>query len=206
MADAFHQVAVGGDDPGAVVDQGFAEARRQHPLGQRHADRGGDALAERAGGGLDPGVLAVFRVAGGGGVELPEFLEVLDAHAGLAGQVQQGIEQHGAVAGGQHEAVPVRPAGIGRVVLQEAGEEDGRDIGHAHRHAGVAGLRLFDRIDREGADGVGHAALLRRGTSEQEGLGDLGRGRLRARLGIGFGASQGGMDLVRGGASRAPTL
>ena len=36
-----------------------AEARGQQPLGHRHADRVGDALAERAGGGLDARVLAV---------------------------------------------------------------------------------------------------------------------------------------------------
>ena len=42
------------------------------PLGQRHADRGGDALAERAGGGLDARMLAEFRVAGGRRVQLAE--------------------------------------------------------------------------------------------------------------------------------------
>ena len=65
VADALHQVAVGGDHPGAVIDQRAAEPRRQQPLGQRHADGGGDALAERAGGGLDARVLAVFGMAGG---------------------------------------------------------------------------------------------------------------------------------------------
>ena len=35
------------------------------PLGQRHADRGGQPLAERPGGGLDARMLAVFGMAGG---------------------------------------------------------------------------------------------------------------------------------------------
>ena len=79
VADALHQVAVRGDHPGAVIHQRLAEPGRQHALGQRHADRGGEALAERAGGGLDRRVLAVFRMAGGGRVKLAKALDVLDA-------------------------------------------------------------------------------------------------------------------------------
>ena len=52
---------------GVVVDQIVAEAGVQDALGHRHADGVGDALAERAGGGLDAGGVAVFRVAGGRG-------------------------------------------------------------------------------------------------------------------------------------------
>ena len=64
MADAFHQAAVAGDDIGVVVHQRVAEAGIQHPLGQRHADRVRQALAERAGGGLDARRMAIFRMAG----------------------------------------------------------------------------------------------------------------------------------------------
>ena len=53
LRDAFHQVAVGGEHIGVMVDDLLAELGGQHLLRQRHADRGGDALAERAGGGLD---------------------------------------------------------------------------------------------------------------------------------------------------------
>uniref|UniRef100_A0A0N5A0Q4 Transcriptional regulator n=1 Tax=Parastrongyloides trichosuri TaxID=131310 RepID=A0A0N5A0Q4_PARTI len=47
---AFHQAAVAGDDPGAVVDQILAEARGQMPLRQGEADGVGQTLAQRAGG------------------------------------------------------------------------------------------------------------------------------------------------------------
>ena len=53
LADAFHQIAVGGEHIGVVIDELVAELRGQMPLGDRHADRVGEALAERAGGGLD---------------------------------------------------------------------------------------------------------------------------------------------------------
>ena len=156
VADALHHVAVGGDHPGAVIHQRAAEPRRQQPLGERHADRGGDALAERAGGGLDRRVLAVFGMAGGGGVELAEALDLLDPHAVVAGEVEQRVQQHRAVAGGQHEPVAVRPARVGGIELVEAGPQRGGDIGHAHRHAGMAGFRRLHRVDRQRADGVGH--------------------------------------------------
>ena len=53
LADAFHQVAVGGEHVGAVIDDLAAEHGGEMPLGDRHADRVGEALAERPGRGLD---------------------------------------------------------------------------------------------------------------------------------------------------------
>jgi hypothetical protein len=81
----------------------------QLALGDRHADGIGNALAERAGGGLDAGGMTVFRMAGGLRAELAELLQVVDGHVRVAGQIQQRIEQHRAMAGRQHEAVAVRP-------------------------------------------------------------------------------------------------
>lgn len=186
VADALLQVAVRGDHPGAVIHQALAEARRQVPLGDRHADRRGDALAERARGGLDPRMLAELGMAGGGGVQLAEAPELLDPHARMPGQVQQGVEQHRAVPSAEHEAVAVRPARIGGVVFQELREQHRGDIRHAHRHAGMARLRRLDRIDGQRADGVGHAPLLARGVAGEEGgLRRLGGGRAgRPRVGF----------------------
>ena len=52
----FHQAAVADEDIGAVVDHGVRQSRlnsaRQQLLGQRHADRVGQALAQRTGGGF----------------------------------------------------------------------------------------------------------------------------------------------------------
>ena len=49
--------------------------------------------------------------------------------------------------------------GSAGVELQMPREQRGRGIGHAHRHAGVAAVRGLDRIHREGADGIGEAAV-----------------------------------------------
>ena len=61
-----------------------------HALGERHADGGGDALAERAGGRLDPRRMAVFGMAGGHGAELAEVLRARRwSIARIAGEMEQ---------------------------------------------------------------------------------------------------------------------
>ena len=72
MVETFHQIAVAGDHEGAVVDQVFAIECVQMPLGDRHPDRHRDALAERAGGRLDPRQLEILRMARARAAELPE--------------------------------------------------------------------------------------------------------------------------------------
>ncbi len=156
VADAFHQAAVAGDDPCAVVHQIVAITRVQMTLGHGHAHRGGDALAQGAGGRLDARRVAVFRVARRGRAPLAEILDLLHRHGLEAGQMQQGIDQHRAVARRQHEAVAVRPVGRGGVVFEELGPQHGGHVGHAHGHALVAGLGLVHGIHGKNADGVGH--------------------------------------------------
>ncbi len=151
LADAFHQAAVAGDDVGVMVHHLGAETRRHRGLGHREADAVGDALAQRAGGGLDARGMAVFRVPGGLRAELAEVLQLVERHVRVAGQVQQPVEQHRAVSGREDEAVAVGPVGVGRVEFQVFLEQHGGDVGHAHRHAGVAGVRGLDRVDGQHA-------------------------------------------------------
>ena len=159
VADAFHQAAVAGDDVGVVVDDVVAEPRVQQTLRQRHADGVGEALAERTGRRLDAGGVPVLGMAGRLGAELAEALQLIHFHARIAGEIEQRIEQHRAVAGRQHEAVAVRPVGIGGVEAHRLAEQHSGDIRHAHRHAGVAGLGRLHRIHGKGADGVGHVVM-----------------------------------------------
>ena len=121
---------------GAPNKQGTA-ATHGAPLGERHADAVRQTLAERAGGGLDARRVAIFRVASGVRAELAEMAQLLHVHAGVAGQAEQAIEQHGAMPGGQHEAVAVRPVRVGGIEPEEVAEQHGGDISHAHRHARV---------------------------------------------------------------------
>src|SRR5882757_1120680 len=68
------------------------------------------------------------------------------------------------MAGRQHEAVAVGPDRIGRIEFEKAREQHGGDIGHAHRHARMAGPGLFDGVDRQKADRVGHIGMRDVGT------------------------------------------
>ncbi len=52
----------------------------------------------------------------------------------------------------QDEAVAIRPVRRGGVELQMPGEKHGRDIGHAHRHPGMAGIGGLNRIHGQRAD------------------------------------------------------
>ena len=73
----------------------------------------------------------------------------------VAGEVQQRVNQHGAVTVGQHEAIAVGPVWISRVVLQVIIPQHFSDIGHTHRGTRVATIRFLYRIHTEGANGIG---------------------------------------------------
>ena len=157
---ALHQVAVGDEHEGVMVDDLLAELGGEHLLRERHADGSGNSLAERAGGGLDALGVEVLGMSRRQRSELAEMLELVQRHVGIAGQVQQRIEQHRAVAGREHEAVAIRPGRIGGVEFQKLREQDGRDVGGAHRQAGVAGLCLFHGVHRKATDRIGHTGVI----------------------------------------------
>ena len=139
------------------------EAPRQQFLGQRHAHAVGQPLAQRAGGGLHAGRFAVFRMPGRGRMQLAEILQIFQGER-IAGQVQDRIEQHRAVAVGDHETVAVEPVRVGGVVAVKIVEQDFGNIGHAHRHAGVAGVGALNGVHGKGADGVGELAAVGHGS------------------------------------------
>ena len=93
-------------------------------------------------------------MAGGLGMELAEMLQFLDRQV-VAGEVQEAVEQHRAVAVGQHEAVASGPFRIGGVVAEMMAPQDLGDVGHAHRHTGVAGVCLLDGVHRQKPQRVG---------------------------------------------------
>ena len=159
LTDALHQVAVGREHVGRVIDDVIAEHCREMALCNRHPHRIGNSLAERTGRGLDAWRVAVFRMTGCQRTKLTEVLEFFDRDLLVADEMQQRVEQHRAVAGREHEAVAVRPGGIGRIEFQEARKQHGRDVGRAHRQAGMAGLCLLDRIHRERPDSVRHRGV-----------------------------------------------
>ena len=80
--------------------------------------------------------------------------------------VQQRVDQHAAVAGGQHEAVAVEPLGVLGVVLEELVPQGVAHRGTTHGQAGVPALGLVDRINRQEADAVDAESVERSGSSD----------------------------------------
>jgi hypothetical protein len=89
----------------------------------------------------------------GAAAKLAEALDFLQGQV-VAAQVEQAIEQHRAVPGGQDEAVAAEPAGVGRIVAHEAGEQQVAERGGAHRHPGMPRVGFLHRVDRQYADRV----------------------------------------------------
>jgi len=140
VRDAFHQAAVAAEEIGVVVDDGRVraiEVRREEALRERHPDRIRDALAERPRGRLDADVDLALGMARAARAELAKMLDLVDPEL-VAREIRNGIEQHRAVAVREHEPVAVVPMRLGRREAQVIAPENLGDVGHAHRHAGVA--------------------------------------------------------------------
>ena len=67
-----------------------------------------EALSERAGSHFDSDGVAAFRMAGSFAAPLTETLEFIKRKI-VTGEMQQAVEQHGAMAGGEHETVTIKP-------------------------------------------------------------------------------------------------
>src|SRR5688572_1017574 len=91
---ALHQVAVGGEHEGEMIDNLFAEFGGEMALRDRHADRVGESLAKRAGRGLDARGDEVFRVSRSERADLAEALELVERQRLVAEQVQRSVDQH----------------------------------------------------------------------------------------------------------------
>ena len=156
LPDALLQAAVADQSVGVMIDDLRPEPLAQESLGDRHPGRVGDALPEQARGHLDAAARVIFGMALAVRPEHPEPLDLLDAHLLVAGQVEQRIDQHRAVAGRLHEAVAVEPQRVLRIELEMVPEQRRRDVGRAERRAGVALARALDRVHGQEADCVGH--------------------------------------------------
>ena len=154
---AFHQATIADKYISIVIDDDvvFAiELRGEYFFGDGHADGVGEALAQWAGGGLDARCVAVLRMSRGHGVQLPEIFDFLHGQR-IAGQVQQRVEQHRAVAVGQHEAIPVGPLWVAGIVTQEVVPQDLCDVRHSHGHARMPGLGTLNGVHAQRPNGIG---------------------------------------------------
>jgi hypothetical protein len=136
-------------------------ASGEHLLGDRHADRVADALAERAGGDLDARGLPLaveLGVPRGLGSPLPELLEVLHREV-VAREVQRRVLEDAGMTGREHEAVAAGPGRIGGIVAHALAVEHVADGRERHRRAGMSGIGLLHRVHGEAANRVDRECL-----------------------------------------------
>ncbi|OIQ81641.1 hypothetical protein GALL_365960 [mine drainage metagenome] len=151
LADPLHEAAVADQRVGAVIGD-LRKPRGLHALGERHAHGHRQALSERSGGGLHPVGVAELGVTRGPRAELAEAAQLVDRQV-VAEGVQQPVEERRAVPRAQHEPVTVRPARVGRVVAQVAGEQHPGHRRSTHRQPRVSGLRRLDHVGGEEPQG-----------------------------------------------------
>ena len=92
-------------------------------------------------------------VTGRAALPLPELLEVFQRQP-VAGEEEHGVLEDAGMAGGQHEAIPVRPVGIGGVVAHDARPQDMGQRRQGHGRARVTGVRLLRGVHRQTTNDV----------------------------------------------------
>ncbi len=102
----------------------------------------------------------------------------------VTSEVQQRVQEHRTVTIRQHESVAVGPVRVGRIVRKHAAPQGYCDIGHAHWHARVPGVRLLNRVHCQGADSPRHAHGKRRGVAARD-LRNIRSGRNARRTDVG---------------------
>src|SRR5271166_1449500 len=123
----------------------LAELGSKPALGNRHAYRIATSLAERAGSGFRSWDETKFRMARCLRTPLPKLLDIVKRKI-VAGQVQQGVEQHACVTVRENEAIAAGPMRIPRIVAQIAIPQCECQWGKRHRGSRMSAIRLLHRI------------------------------------------------------------
>ena len=144
-----------------MIHQLAAVLRALDLFGHGKAHSVGDALTKRAGGGFHGVDQEVFRVARGERAHLAEVLHLLKRDLFVTHEIEQGVDQHGAVASRQDETVAVGPVWRGNVKLHVLFKQHCRHIRHAHRHARVTGVCSGNRIQCQSTNGGGFHPMFR---------------------------------------------
>ena len=99
--------------------------------------------------------MAVLRVARGHAAPLTEILEFLQREI-VAGQVEQGIEEHRTVAGAEDKPVAVGPVGVSRTETQVSAPERQRGSCHAHWQARMSRIGGLHSVQGQHSNSVDH--------------------------------------------------
>ena len=147
VADALLKVAVAAEDPRAV-------ARLRLLRRQREADAHRNALAERTRRHLDARHQAALGMPGAAAAPLAEGLELVHRKPADASEVEERVDERGGVSAREDETVAIRPGDILRINPEMVQPEDGRQVRHAHRRAGMPRIGLFNHVRAQAANRI----------------------------------------------------
>ena len=165
----LHQAAIAADGVDLVIEdlEAWPVVAIGEPLfGSGHSHARGYSLPERARSSLHAGDPAVLGMPGRSAVELAEVADVIERHRRLSeplvfpvhgtrtSEMQNGPEQHGCVAVGEHEAVAIGPDGVLRIELHHTIRKRVDERRERHGSAGMSGFGLLHGINRQSADGI----------------------------------------------------
>jgi hypothetical protein len=166
---ALHHAAVAANRINVVTEDlevGAIVTVGEPCLGNGHAYAGGDTLPKRSGRSLNPGNQMVLGMTWSLAAELAEVTNIIERNRGLpkpfvfgihragAGEVKHRPQQHRGVTVGEQEPIAVRPNRILRVETHDPVPKRVDKRRQRHRRAGMPGLRLLDRIDRQRANAI----------------------------------------------------
>ena len=159
LAHALLQATIADESVGEVVDQVLAKTCVQVSLCHGHTESVGNALTQRAGRHFNANGRIALRMPFTVRAQLTKSLNLFNRKVRVAREVQQGIQQHGAVPVGQHHAVAVPPGRLSRVELEVPRVKRSGNFSHAQGHALVPFLSANNRIDGQKSDGMSQGLL-----------------------------------------------
>jgi len=84
---------------------------------------------------------------------LPELLQIIESEI-VAGEVEDAVQQHRRVSGGEDEAIAIEPGRVGGIVAQMLRPENVGKGCERHRRARVSRVRFLNGIHGENSDRV----------------------------------------------------
>jgi hypothetical protein len=153
LGDTFLKAAVTSESNDVMVENsviGSVETGSGALSGESITDGVAHTLTERSGGGFDPFGFIKLGVARSDGVKLAEGSDVVVANL-VSGKVKPAVDEHGAVTGGEDEAVAVEPLRSSGIKTETFAKKNGAQIGTSKRKTKVAGGTGMDGIDGESA-------------------------------------------------------
>ena len=150
---AFLQTTIAGQANRVLIENamlGSVKTRGRHFHCDGYANRVANALPQRTGGAFHARGFKKFRMARRLAMQLTEAFDFFHRQI-VSAQMQPGIKEHAAVAGGENKVIAPDPARLFRIVFERVTVEDRAHLRAAQRKTEVTGFRSLHRVHAQPA-------------------------------------------------------